>query len=237
MFAFPLQVGAARLGALTLYQDRAGPLGDDTYADALVMAEIVTLAFLAMQSGLPDGVLADELGDAGAYRAEIHQASGMVSVQLDINVGEALVRLRARAMADNTTVAHLAAKVISRQLQFTAVTPRSDSRHWASPSLQGDPSSTTVAGGLSPDPRIACSLQDQELPRRRDAGATRWLVDDSRRPGRLVGRNRTCSGDPRVVVCEAPTATGTAYWMTARSMTGQDFEVSTTRTLLPLQPG
>ena len=82
------------------------------------MAEIVTLAFLAMQSGLPDGVLADELGDAGAYRAEIHQASGMVSVQLDVNVGEALVRLRARAMADNTTVAHLAAKVISRQLRF-----------------------------------------------------------------------------------------------------------------------
>ncbi len=118
VFAFPLQVGAARLGALTLYQDRAGPLDDDTYADALVMAEIVTLAFLAMQSGLPDGVLADELGDAAAYRAEIHQASGMVSVQLDINVGEALVRLRARAMADNISVAHLAAKVISRQLQF-----------------------------------------------------------------------------------------------------------------------
>ena len=118
VFAFPLQVGAARLGALTLYQDRAGPLGDDTYADSLVMAEIVTLAFLAMQSGLPDGVLADELRDGGGYRAEIHQASGMVSVQLDINVGEALVRLRARAMADNTTVAHLAARVISRQLQF-----------------------------------------------------------------------------------------------------------------------
>ena len=119
VFAFPLQVGAARLGALTLYQDRAGPLGDDTYADSLVIAEIVTLAVLAMQSGVPDGVLADELGDAGAYRAEIHQASGMVSVQLDINVGEALVRLRARAMADNTTVAHLAAKVISRQIEFT----------------------------------------------------------------------------------------------------------------------
>lgn len=118
VFAFPLQVGAARLGALTLYQDRAGPLGDDTYADSLVMAEIVTLAFLAMQSGLPDGVLADELRDGGGYRAEIHQASGMVSVQLDVNVGEALVRLRARAMADNTTVAHLASRVISRQLQF-----------------------------------------------------------------------------------------------------------------------
>ncbi len=117
MFAFPLQVGAARMGALTLHEDRAGPLGDDTYGDSLVMAEIVTLAFLAMQSGVPDGALADELRNGG-YRAEVHQASGMVSVQLDVTVGEALVRLRARAMADNTTVAHLAARVISRQLRF-----------------------------------------------------------------------------------------------------------------------
>jgi len=42
----------------------------------------------------------------------------MVSVQLDISVGEALIRLRARAIADNTTVAHLAANVISRQHRF-----------------------------------------------------------------------------------------------------------------------
>ena len=118
VFAFPLQVGAARIGTLTLYQDRAGPLGDDTYADTLVMTEIVTGAFLAMQSAMPEGALATELRDDGAYRAEVHQASGMVSVQLDVDVGEALVRLRARAMADNTTVTHLAAKVVARQLRF-----------------------------------------------------------------------------------------------------------------------
>jgi hypothetical protein len=118
VFAFPLQVGAARIGTLTLYQNWPGPLGDDTYADTVVMADIVTLALLAMQSGLPDGALASELRDGGAYRAEIHQASGMISVQLDINVGEALVRLRARATTDNTTVAQLATAVISRQLIF-----------------------------------------------------------------------------------------------------------------------
>ncbi len=118
VFAFPLQVGAARIGTLTLYRDRSGPLDDDIYADALVMADIVTLAFLAMQARVPDGALPDEPSDAGAYGAEIHQASGMVSVQLDINVGEALLRLRARAVADSTSVAHLATAVISRQLRF-----------------------------------------------------------------------------------------------------------------------
>ena len=39
-----LRVGAARIGTLTLYQDRVGPLNDDIYADALVMADIVTLS-------------------------------------------------------------------------------------------------------------------------------------------------------------------------------------------------
>jgi hypothetical protein len=116
--AFPLQVGAARIGTLTLYRDRAGPLGDDIYADALVMADIATLAFLAMQSRVPDGALPDELSDDGAYPAEIHQASGMVSVQLDMNVGEALLRLRARAVADSTSLAQLAAAVISREIRF-----------------------------------------------------------------------------------------------------------------------
>lgn len=118
VFAFPLQVGAARIGTLTVYQSRPGPLDDDTYADALIMADVVTRAFLAMQAGMFDGTLADELRDDGAYRAEIHQASGMLSVQLNIDVGEALVRLRARAIADNTTLAHLAAAVVARRLRL-----------------------------------------------------------------------------------------------------------------------
>jgi len=118
VFAFPLQVGAARIGTLTLYRDSPAPLEDDIYADALVMADIATLAFLAMQVRVPDGALPDELSDDGAYGAEIHQASGMVSVQLDINVGEALLRLRARAVADSTSLAQLAAAVISREIRF-----------------------------------------------------------------------------------------------------------------------
>src|SRR5947208_10239843 len=35
VFAFPLQVGTARLGALNLYRDGPGPLSDDQHADAL----------------------------------------------------------------------------------------------------------------------------------------------------------------------------------------------------------
>ena len=36
VFALPLQVGGARFGALTLYRDRPGPLGEGLLADALL---------------------------------------------------------------------------------------------------------------------------------------------------------------------------------------------------------
>jgi len=51
-----------------LYQHHAGPLSDDTYADTLVMADIVTLALLAAQSSTPDNFRTDEPSDHGVYR-------------------------------------------------------------------------------------------------------------------------------------------------------------------------
>jgi len=42
----------------------------------------------------------------------------MVSVQLAVGVGEALVRLRARAFADGTQLTAIAADVIARRLCF-----------------------------------------------------------------------------------------------------------------------
>jgi hypothetical protein len=119
VFSFPLQIGAAQIGALTLYQDRPGPLDDDTYDDALVMAEVLTRALLALQAGTVDGAIAAELSGGELDHSEVHQASGMVSVQLDIGVGDALARLRARAFADDTTVRAVALEVIAGRLRLT----------------------------------------------------------------------------------------------------------------------
>ena len=52
------------------------------------------------------------------FRAAVHQASGMVSVQLGISVGDALSRLRARAFAADRTIGDVAADVVARQLRF-----------------------------------------------------------------------------------------------------------------------
>ena len=53
-------------------------------------------------------------------RAEVHQAAGMVSVQLGISLTDALVALRARAYAQGRTIAQVAADVVARRLSFTS---------------------------------------------------------------------------------------------------------------------
>jgi hypothetical protein len=118
VFGFPLHVGAVRLGALNLYCDRPGPLSEDQYADAVVMAEIAAQAVLAMQAGAPPGELAAELEAGGDFRYVVHQASGMVSAQLDVSVGVALIRLRAYAFANDRPLNQVAEDVVARRLRF-----------------------------------------------------------------------------------------------------------------------
>ncbi|MBV8992163.1 MAG: ANTAR domain-containing protein, partial [Pseudonocardiales bacterium] len=50
--------------------------------------------------------------------AEVHQATGMISVQLGISVGEAFARLRARAFADDRLLSELATDVVARRIRF-----------------------------------------------------------------------------------------------------------------------
>lgn len=119
VFGFPLRVGGIRMGALNLYRDSPGPLDDEQHADALVLAGVAARAVLAMQAGAPAGMLGAELEAGSDFRFVVHQASGMVSAQLDVSVGEALVRLRAFAFAHDRPLAAVADDVVGRQLRFS----------------------------------------------------------------------------------------------------------------------
>jgi hypothetical protein len=118
VFGFPLRVGAVRLGALNLYRDRPGDLTDDQHADALVLAEVAAEAILLLQAQAPAGTLADELARSADLHGVVHQAAGMVAVQLGINVADALVRLRAHAFATGTPLRKVAEDVVDRRLRF-----------------------------------------------------------------------------------------------------------------------
>lgn len=119
VFAYPMSTHGAKVGVLTLYKDDAGELSADQHYDSLAMATLLTETVLSMQDSAPPGELADGLEDVVAYRAEIHQASGMVSVQLQVSVAEALMRVRAHAFAVGLPVGGVAADIVARRLRLT----------------------------------------------------------------------------------------------------------------------
>jgi hypothetical protein len=120
VFGFPLQVGAVRLGALHLYCDRPGRLSDEQHADALVMAGVAAQAVLVLQAKAPPGKLAAELEAGADFQYVVHQASGMVAAQLEVSVGQALIRLRAYAFGNDRPLAEVARYVVARELRFDA---------------------------------------------------------------------------------------------------------------------
>jgi hypothetical protein len=118
IFGFPLQVGVTRLGALDLYRDTPGPMSDEAHADATVMADVAARALIDMQAHAPAGSLSKAMVDGSNLQLAVHQASGMVSVQLGIPVGDALARLRAFAFADGRALEEVAADVVGRRLRL-----------------------------------------------------------------------------------------------------------------------
>jgi hypothetical protein len=126
IFAFPLQIGAIRLGTLDLVCAQPGTLDGDALADALIVADVAALTLIDTAAGdspgpadLPPG-LADT---SGMYRAEIHQATGMVMAQLGVSAQEALVRLRAHAYAAGQTADEVACDIVARRLRLDGDLP------------------------------------------------------------------------------------------------------------------
>lgn len=118
VFGFPVRLGAARLGALSLYRCRPGTLDSEQHADSLVMADVTARALLAIQANAAPGTLAEDLEAAADFQFVVHQASGMVSVQLDVTVAEALVRIRGHAFATGRPIGEVAEDIVARRLRF-----------------------------------------------------------------------------------------------------------------------
>jgi len=118
VFGFPLRVGGVRLGALNLYRDRPGALNGDQHADALVIADVTARWVLEAQAGAPRDAVAAELEMGADFHFTVHNAAGIVSVQLGIGVTEALIRLRAFAFSSDRLLKDVAEDVVMRRLRL-----------------------------------------------------------------------------------------------------------------------
>ncbi len=116
IFALPIRVGGIRLGVLDLYRDEPGPLAEADLTEALHYADAAMSILLHLQSldptdGSPDLAVLED-------RAEVHQATGVVSVQAGVTLSEALSLLRARAFAEERGILRLARAVLDGEVTF-----------------------------------------------------------------------------------------------------------------------
>ena len=118
VFAYPLSSNGARVGVMTLYQDGEGDLGTSQHQDSIVVAQIITETILSLQDAAPAGTLSKDLSEIVAYRAQVHQASGMVSIQLEISVADALLRIRAHAFSNDRSTGLVAADIVAGRLRL-----------------------------------------------------------------------------------------------------------------------
>jgi transcriptional regulator with GAF, ATPase, and Fis domain len=117
VFAFPLQVGAARLGALDVFRTDPGSLSAAELRQALLFAEVAVSTLLDGQADATDGTVGG-LADQIAHSAALFQAQGMVMAQLDVTLAEALTRIRAYTFAENLTLHDVAAEIVGGTLHL-----------------------------------------------------------------------------------------------------------------------
>lgn len=118
-FAFPVHVGAARLGVLDVYRYERGPLSPEALRDALCLARICVTTMLELPAGAAVGDVGDGLGDDFPLSPEVYQAQGVVMVQLGTSLAEAMVRLRAHAYASGCPIGDIARDVLAGRVVFT----------------------------------------------------------------------------------------------------------------------
>lgn len=118
MFAFPVAVGAARVGVMDVYRDASKPLTSAELSDALVCGDAVLQLALDARAGVVHDRGYPGYVELADRRAEVHQAAGMVSVQVGIDVTDALARLRAYAYAHDRRLTDVAGDVVTRRLRF-----------------------------------------------------------------------------------------------------------------------
>ena len=128
IFAFPLRIGAIRVGVLGLYRDKEGSLDTFQLGDALIVADIATMLLLDAARQTDDSrsgaAPASQSPDLAAHDAEIAQATGMLTEQLGVSITEAFARLRAYAYAQDMRLSGVAHDIVTRSLRLDPDPPR-----------------------------------------------------------------------------------------------------------------
>lgn len=116
-FCFPMGIGAITVGVLTAVRHAPGPMSAQQADDATILASALTARCLGGDVPLPGSTLpADSPGHL--QHAVVHQATGMLSVQLSLTLPQALLRLRAHAYGSGRSLTDTSQDVVDRRLRL-----------------------------------------------------------------------------------------------------------------------
>lgn len=118
LFCLPLHTATLPIGTVSLHRAAPGPLRSDELTVALLAAEAIADCLLTQNLPGADGPLGLPWpsADPGVI---VHQATGMVQVQLGTDAPSALLLLRARAFRDGLPLSGLAQDVVDRRVRFS----------------------------------------------------------------------------------------------------------------------
>jgi GAF domain len=121
VYALPVTIAAAQVGALDLFRSKPGPLTEAGLVGGLMAAELAAVPLLDLMTGDIDWAALAEGGDgwsqlASLERVEVYQATGMLMGQLGVGPADALIRLRGHAFATGATASEVAWNVVERRL-------------------------------------------------------------------------------------------------------------------------
>jgi GAF domain/ANTAR domain len=118
LFALPVRMGAVLVGVVDLYRTSPGALDDPAMALAHELARsIAAPAVKAAIRSAGEDAPAESIATP-AMRREVHQAVGMILVQLEIDATSAFSQLRAHAFSSGRTVQDVAHDVVLRTIDF-----------------------------------------------------------------------------------------------------------------------
>ncbi|EME23087.1 GAF and ANTAR domain-containing protein [Rhodococcus triatomae] len=127
--AVPLRLRKETIGALNLFGDRPGPLGDRELKVARALADTATIGILHERALRRAEVLTEQLQSALNQRVTIEQAKGILAQAGNLDMGQAFEILRGHSRNTNTRLSLIAHDLVTGEVSpaqlFDAAAARS----------------------------------------------------------------------------------------------------------------
>lgn len=117
IFAFPLRMGHLRLGAIDLYTSQPSELSELHVRQAVALATVVSRLVLLRAFRLASDFDQVDASDRLSRRA-VHQATGMVLIQLQIPAADARLIIQGHAFSAGRSMLEVAEDIINGKLNF-----------------------------------------------------------------------------------------------------------------------